>query len=51
MTPLDSMSVKELRAITGRLGVDTTGCLEKRDIVERIRGCGRYREASGVGIA
>ncbi|CAB1100886.1 unnamed protein product [Ectocarpus sp. CCAP 1310/34] len=47
--PLESMSVKELREITSRLGVSTAGCLEKRDMVERIRSCGRYREAAGVG--
>ncbi|CAN0416451.1 unnamed protein product, partial [Hapterophycus canaliculatus] len=35
------MSVKELREITNRLGVSTTGCIEKRDMVERIRGSGR----------
>lgn len=50
--PLESMSVKELREIASRLGVSTAGCLEKRDMVERIRGCGRYREtAAGVGRA
>lgn len=49
--PLESMSVKELREITRRLGVSTAGCLEKRDMVERIRGCGRYREAAGIGRA
>ncbi|CAM9382161.1 unnamed protein product [Ectocarpus fasciculatus] len=47
--PLENMSVKELREITNRLGVSTAGCLEKRDMVERIRSCGRYREAAGVG--
>lgn len=41
---LDVMSVKDLRAIMCRLGVSTAGCIEKRDMVERIRGSGRYRE-------
>lgn len=36
-TSLESMSVKELRVVMTRLGVSAVGCLEKRDMVERIR--------------
>lgn len=46
---LGGMSVKELKGIMARLGVSTNGCLEKRDMVERISGCGRYREGGGGG--
>lgn len=46
---LGSMSVKELKGIMARLGVSANGCLEKRDMVERIRDCGRFREGGGGG--
>ncbi|CAM9731782.1 unnamed protein product [Sphacelaria rigidula] len=48
-TPLDSMSVKELRTIMAGLGISMAGCIEKRDMVERIRGSGRYQPAGGGG--
>lgn len=44
---LESMSVKELTAITSRLRISTAGCIEKRDVVERIRGSGRYHPEQG----
>ena len=44
---LERMSVKDLRAIMNRLGVSTVGCLEKGDMVERIRDCGRYQDSGG----
>lgn len=48
-TPLENMSVKDLRGIMGRLGVSTQGCIEKGDMVERIKACGRYREGYSGG--
>lgn len=48
-TPLESMSVKDLRGIMGRLGVSAQGCIEKGDMVERIKACGRYREGYSGG--
>lgn len=40
--PLEEMSVKELRTIMARLGVSSAGCIEKSDMVERIRGSSSY---------
>lgn len=44
-SPLESMSVKELKVIAAGLGVSTKGCVEKRDIVERIKARGIPRQA------
>lgn len=46
---LESMSVKDLRVVMSGLGISMVGCIEKRDMVERIRGSGRYRGGAGGG--
>lgn len=45
---LESRSIKELLVIAERLQINTAGSLEKRDIVERIKGCGTYSSAEGA---
>jgi len=45
ISPLDSMSVTELKVIANGLGVSTKGCVEKQDVVERIKARGEPRKA------
>merc|ERR1712187_270742 len=36
LTHLEKMTIREIKAEMARLGVDQSGCLEKRDLIERL---------------
>ena len=42
-TLLFDMSIREIKSIMSAFGVDSAGCLEKNDMIERIKACNRVR--------